>query len=1082
MKKRVFMFAMVVAMLLSFSVSAWAEDPPKYWLTNTVAGYKMMYNVNAKEGSNFAIPVQAQVSVSTKIATYITEVDKVKITYEVDSNSSFQNVKIGEKKDGSDGKDGSITLSVTETTPETYPHNAYLTGTVKANGTITVKSVLMSGNIEKSTSDITAVIVFTTEKGEDIVDPAFMVDGPNEDATKVASTKVADEADPDYNNDKWNGIDPTYPTSGTMGGNGNDKPSIKTSKLVFTGDDYKGDGSDKVLKSGSPAEFEIEIQGPGPLIDVYVSAKDAKKLWPLECDPKLGGEEPEEDIKLTRDNIKKWKIPFRVTEADISDAEEQDKNTKHTLKIAYNGAQVAYKGFPITVSVANDKTEDSKGVQKPVTKTYKIDIVSSRQVPQWVTATGQIGEKLAKNNSQEISVSLGSGGTLGGTIYTVSADGPYYITAKEDTMGMSADVIQPELNRFGEVVTPGYVKVHGKFDDGDKGTKGGTKEVKVAFTLDAVGSVKKTTFKPTVIGKVSPYFEAKNLVSSSDKDVSYAGLPKVEKTDYEGYYKVKTAEAGKVPSVKFAAKGSKTITYSITSEQKAALNDVGLDFDEKKGQVVQLTDEDNKKVPTEATVTEGEYSPIQITVTADNGTGTTATVDALVGVTGAKAKPYLGKGDDGKELKNLVIQQNSEADTIIPIGSIVGKNVATKDSNDVNVQFRLADAKNKKEGKDDTGIGEDTYALEELGLELIPYEDFTDEQKAKYRNHGLLKVGSGGLTATKGTKVNFILSNFGNEQKGTVNIVIQDPKPVIIDEDTEEDSANVELINGETVTVNLTLSQGIPSNNAKIKWAIADKLSGSEKSNITVTLSNPKEGEVTDYTRATLEITAKKDKIKGSVEDFLTITAKNEYSNQTSEKFKVTLTMTPSGGGGDDEGETSTEGTQDGNNDGLTIGETTALEDDIVTDEELTAELGEGEVTLGAERTVGMLTDAQAKVLDDGRFVIAAILPEISATADGQYGLEVDLAENVKPGAKLYWFAFPKDAPDSEDDTIIDFFEVNGTDTEVVPENRVVVAYPWFRAGVTYGPVIAVKAEDAESGDALTEGELEGTAETKAAE
>ena len=88
----------------------------------------------------------------------------------------------------------------------------------------------------------------------------------------------------------------------------------------------------------------------------------------------------------------------------------------------------------------------------------------------------------------------------------------------------------------------------------------------------------------------------------------------------------------------------------------------------------------------------------------------------------------------------------------------------------------------------------------------------------------------------------------------------------------------------------------------------------------------------------------------------------------------------------------------------------------------------------------------------------------------------------MKPGAKLYWFAFPKDALDSEDDSIIDFFEIDGKDTEVVPEDHVVAAYPWLRAGVTYGPVIAVKAEDAEEGEAVTEGELEKAAEEGAAE
>ena len=60
---------------------------------------------------------------------------------------------------------------------------------------------------------------------------------------------------------------------------------------------------------------------------------------------------------------------------------------------------------------------------------------------------------------------------------------------------------------------------------------------------------------------------------------------------------------------------------------------------------------------------------------------------------------------------------------------------------------------------------------------------------------------------------------------------------------------------------------------------------------------------------------------------------------------------------------------------------------------------------------------------------------------------------------------------------IADFFDIEGADTEVVPNDHIVIVYPWLREGVTYGPVIAVKAEDAESGEAVTEGELEEAAE-----
>lgn len=1052
MKKRVFMIAMAVGILLSFTASVWAGNPEASKLDSVVAAYRKKYNVNVDSGSTIKIPVQAQIAVASSLKSGYTGGKVDKITFSV-TPSPAEAFDVTLEKN-------TLTSEIVINDTDTFAFGTNLTGKAKGSGTITVTGKAYIGTTEIGTDS--ADIVFTTEKGEDVVDPTFMVDGPNDDATKVDPSQVIDTAgDPD--SDKWDGKDPTF---GAIGGNGKDKPKVATSKTVFYGNDY--DTTDKALKSGVAASFDIEIQGPGPEINVYVSAKDAKKLWPLSCDKKLTKKDKdwETDIPLTKENIKAWNIPFRVTVASLDSTapESQDKNTKHTLTIAYNGAQVAYKGFPITVSVANDKTTDSKGAQKPVTKTYKIDIKSNKEVPQWVTATGVVGEKLAKKNAQEIPVSLGSGGTLGGTIYTVSADGPYYITAKEDKMGMSADVIQPELNKFGEVVTPGYVKVHGKFDDGDKGTKGGTKEVKVAFTLDAVGSVKKTSFKPTVVGKVSPYFEAKNLMSGDNngKETSYAGKPNVEEADgsytYDGWYKVKTAEAGKVPSVKFAAKGSKTITYALVSGGEN-LAQYGLSFDAKKAQIIQLTNAEGRKIDTKATMNaEGEYDPVEITVMADNGTGSAATVKALVGITGAKAKPYLGKDANDKELKNLVIPQNAEDGEIFTIGSIIGKNVATTESDDVNVHFRLADAKKAKEGGKELEYGEDTYALENLGLQFIPsseFEDEFDEYNGEYRNQGVIKVIGSELTATKGAKINVILSNLGNEQKGTVNIVIQDPKPVIEVDETRGVGSSDVILSTEKQEVYLYLSEGAPTNTAKINWKIADN--PTNKSNLTLKLSNPKEGSVTDYSHATLEVTAKAGKITGTVTDSLTITAENADSKLKSEKFTITLHSgdayalehsTPK----DTESAPRTKKGSGAPNVGASP--ESEIESETETDE---TDETEGSVVFGEIRTVEQLTAGQKAFLAEKGYTVVAVLPEVKATADGQYEFEVELDEDAPEGAKLIWLAFPKDAEENEDDKIADFYDESGEAIEEVPAGKVIVVAPWLRADVTYQPVIAVE-------------------------
>lgn len=327
-----------------------------------------------------------------------------------------------------------------------------------------------------------------------------------------------------------------------------------------------------------------------------------------------------------------------------------------------------------------------------------------------------------------------------------------------------------------------------------------------------------------------------------------------------------------------------------------------------------------------------------------------------------------------------------------------------------------------------------------------------------------------------------IMNHYGAEGKASVKITIYDPAPKIVSKDNgiilfknvKVDKTKQKTTSAYTATMTLTMSDDYKATGkSKIAWkaskpgnkAFSVKIAKGSDANVntatlTVTLGKGKELDVND-SNDVLPFT-----------DTFTVTATNSGSNKdegNSDEITLTIRVTSS-----DTYPTTSDAYEA---EEMTIGETKALEEDIVTDEELTAELGEGDLTIGTERTLGMLTSGQTAVLDEGRFVIAAILPEISATADGQYGLEVDLLETVKPGAKLYWFAFPKDAEDSEDDKIADFFDVEGKDTEVVPDDHIVVVYPWLRAGVTYGPVIAVKAEDAEEGEAVTQGELEEAAE-----
>ncbi len=88
-------------------------------------------------------------------------------------------------------------------------------------------------------------------------------------------------------------------------------------------------------------------------------------------------------------------------------------------------------------------------------------------------------------------------------------------------------------------------------------------------------------------------------------------------------------------------------------------------------------------------------------------------------------------------------------------------------------------------------------------------------------------------------------------------------------------------------------------------------------------------------------------------------------------------------------------------------------------------------------------------------FVIAAELGEVSADVSGLYDFDVTLSDESPEGARLYWIA-NSETP-SDDDTIAEFFGMDGQEIDVVPENRKVTVSAWLNAGVIYRPVIAVK-------------------------
>ena len=119
----------------------------------------------------------------------------------------------------------------------------------------------------------------------------------------------------------------------------------------------------------------------------------------------------------------------------------------------------------------------------------------------------------------------------------------------------------------------------------------------------------------------------------------------------------------------------------------------------------------------------------------------------------------------------------------------------------------------------------------------------------------------------------------------------------------------------------------------------------------------------------------------------------------------------------------------------------------------------EATVTIGAPRTVADLTAGQQAYLAAKGYKVIAVLPEISATADGQQEFAVTLDEDAPEGAKMVYVPFPQDVEETEDDKIADFYGADGEAIEEVPAEKEITVAPWLRADVVYQPVIAAEAE-----------------------
>ena len=297
---------------------------------------------------------------------------------------------------------------------------------------------------------------------------------------------------------------------------------------------------------------------------------------------------------------------------------------------------------------------------------------------------------------------------------------------------------------------------------------------------------------------------------------------------------------------------------------------------------------------------------------------------------------------------------------------------------------------------------------------------------------GTLVIDESLLIATKGTTVPVTLNNAGSEATGKIKFAIDDSRPEIEDFTIEGLQSLAKSKVTKTVTVKVT--DETCTGDTKIKWTIT-------KAPRYATAKLKANG---NGATATLTFTVAKG-LKGTsdLSDSISITATNSRTGEVSTAKNVSFTVSP-----------VMTALPEGS--AIAVNEVTRV---ALPEATARKSAGEGEVKLGTTRTVAGLTAGENTIVHEEGYIVAAVLPEVTVTEDGQYDLNVELAETVKEGAELKYFAFPRNAEASDDDEIVDFYDDEGAEIEAVPDSHKITVAPWFNADVTYAPVIAVKAD-----------------------
>ncbi|MBQ3645400.1 MAG: hypothetical protein II960_02250 [Synergistaceae bacterium] len=552
-------------------------------------------------------------------------------------------------------------------------------------------------------------------------------------------------------------------------------------------------------------------------------------------------------------------------------------------------------------------------------------------------------------------------------------------------------------------------------------------------------------------------FEATNTLTKKKAvmNVTLSAFAQPTVTNLSELRKGKTVEAGKAVSIKPKIASSKKLELSfdvVAAADATILVNCGLSLDQKTGEIYGAAGETMPTLSAQGAT--GEYEPKTVSIKVTNkvedsdGDNEVTIEDIKIDIKPKEPKVKTSKivywlDDDAHEGDN-------EA-ALIEISNIT-KAELSQDNGNSAAYLAIEDQSAFTEA-----TGGVLAVSEDNGSKLPILYLSTAPTKAVYKKNFTIKVKNFDQVATK-----------------AVTITVNDLAPVFTADNSSVTLAPTKKA-AATETVTLTVNTGYTADVTTFKWKISSKPDTGVTAKIAPVSGKPNQ--------ATLTLTAKKG-LKEAVSTTVGVTVTNSQSKEESDEVEITV----SANAATDDTALPEDSTALPEDTTATPEDTTALPDEDV--ESLLPKdrmLGEGDVKLGNERTADTITDEELRqieaILGEG-YEIAAILPEVTVTADGQYDLIIDLndkasgdvateeeaeAEKKLAGKELVWFAFPRDVEPSEDDEIVDFYDMEGHDTKVVPESNEFVASPWFEEGIVYAPVIAVKSDNG-----VTEQELAG--------